>query len=233
MPTTRSWLLLPLGLLCASLAGQAPEPRPTQKTAEPEVRTSTPDSSNTEPAKPSNGCENHDSKFHPRNCNPPAHSNPFTLVFGAYAQGILPLRTLKEDLGQRTGFGLGVQWTENHGDWHASRTRLEWNTFPEGHSVEGTRTYAKNYLLSWDHLFMTNKGKSQAYFVAGIGGSRWNLEQTTGGIREARRATKLAVTGGVGLQFSQQLNLEARYVVSSVDQTFDANTLQMSLGWRF
>ncbi len=229
MSIARTFFLLPLGLLCASLAGQAPEPRPVQKAAEQEVGTSTPDASHSDPAKPCPGCENQDSKFHIRNCHP----HPSTLGFGTYVQGILPLRTLKDDLSQRTGFGLGVQWTEHHGDWHASRTRLEWNTFPEAHAAEGTRTYAKNYLLSWDHLFMANKGKSQAYFVAGIGGSRWYLEQTTGGVREVRRATKLAVTGGVGLQISQQLNLEARYVVSSIDQTFDANTLQMSLGWRF
>lgn len=67
----------------------------------------------------------------------------------------------------------------------------------------------------------------------GIGGSRWYLEQTTAGLRDARWTTKLAITGGIGLQIAKRMNLEARYVVSSVDRTFDANALQVSLGWRF
>lgn len=156
-------------------------------------------------------------------------------VFGAYVQADAPLRDLKESLDRRTGLGLGVQWTHDHGDWNASRTRLEWNTFPEGGSVgaAGTRTYAKNYILSFDHLFKLNQGWSQAYLVAGLGGARWDLEQTTAGQRTSLWTTKLAVTAGAGVQLGRRVNLEARYVVSSVGSTFDANTLQASLGWRF
>ena len=143
------------------------------------------------------------------------------------------MRDLKESLDGRTGFGLGVQWTHDHGDWHASRTRLEWNTLPESSPVPGTRTYAKNFILSWDHLFKLNQGVSQAYLVAGIGGARWYLEQTTDGRRDAQWTTKPAITAGAGVQIAQRVNLEARYVVSSINKTFDANTLQMSLGWRF
>lgn len=202
-------ILLPLGLLCASLAGQNPAPRPTDGPAEkPATRKSEGD----------------------HRCFRPRHFGHHS-TFGAYAQGVMPLRNLGEDLGQRTGFGLGLQWTHDHGDWNASRTRLEWNTFPEGGS--GPRTYAKNYTLSWDHLFKLNKGRSQAYLLTGIGGSRWYLEQTTAGLKDAHWATKLAITGGAGLQIAERMNLEARYVASSVNRTFDANTLQMSLGWRF
>jgi opacity protein-like surface antigen len=147
----------------------------------------------------------------------------------------MPLRDLKESLDQRTGYGLGAQWTHEHGDWHASRTRLEWNTFPESGPVgaAGTKTYAKNYILSFDHLFKLNTGTTQAYVVGGLGGARWCLEQTTATTYDSRWTTKLAITGGVGVQFANRVNLEARYVVSSVGKTFDANTLQASLGFRF
>ena len=95
---------------------------------------------------------------------------------------MLPLRDLKESLDGRTGYGLGVQWTHDHGDWHASRTRLEWNTFTEGIAATGTRTYAKNFILSWDHLFKLNKGQSQAYLVAGVGNIIWSRRRVDSAI---------------------------------------------------
>jgi hypothetical protein len=211
MPLARSLYLLPLALAGASLAAQEPAPKPAEKA-------------------PAGATEQHAEKKrdHARFCHHPS-------VFGAYIQADAPLRDLKENLDRRTGLGLGVQWTHDHGDWNASRTRLEWNTFPEGGPVgaAGTRTYAKNYILSFDHLFKLNQGWSQAYLVAGLGGARWDVEQTTGAQHASNWTTKLAFTGGVGVQLGGRVNLEARYVVSSVSSTFDANTLQASLGWRF
>lgn len=233
MPLARALHLLPLGFLCASLAGQESTPKPAGNPADQKTETAAPQRVETPPTKTkvdascaNQVCNSRHRRFHRGHFG--HHS-----TFGAYAQGVMPLRDLREDLDKRTGYGLGVQWTHDHGDWHASRTRLEWNTFPEGGSAAGPRTYAKNYVLSWDHLFKLNQGRSQAYLVAGIGGSRWYLEQTTAGLRDARWTTKLAITGGAGLQVAARVNLEARYVVGSINQTFDANTLQMSLGWRF
>ena len=156
-------------------------------------------------------------------------------VFGVSVQADIPLRDLKESLDGRSGLGLGAQWTHDHGDWNASRTRLEWNTFAEGGPVGllGTKTYAKNFILSFDHLFNLNSGPHHAYLVGGLGGARWYMEQNTGDLRNSHWTTKLAITGGIGVQLAERVNLEARYVFSSVDKTFDANTLQASLGWRF
>lgn len=226
MPLARSLYLLPLGLLCATLSAQDPAPKPVEKPVEAAAPAQTPAESKSEAVCGHGEAESrhkHHRRFHYRH-----HS-----IFGAYAQGVMPLRDLKESLDERTGFGLGLQWTHDHGDWHGSRTRLEWNTFPESTSAAGTRTYAKNYLVSWDHLFKLNKGASQAYLVAGIGGARWYQEQTMDGSRTTRWTTKPAITGGVGVVVAQHVNLEARYVVSSINKTFDANTLQASLGWRF
>ena len=211
MPLARFLYLLPLALACGALAAQEPAPKPEEKA-------------------PAVAPEQHAEKKqgHARFCH---HHT----TFGAYVQADAPLRNLKENLDRRTGLGLGVQWVHDDGDWNASRTRLEWNTFPEGGPVgaAGTRTYAKNYILSFDHLFKLNQGWSQAYLVAGLGGARWDVEQTTGAQHTSDWTTKLAFTGGVGVQLGARVNLEARYVVSSVSSTFDANTLQASLGWRF
>ncbi len=211
MPLARSLYLVPLAFAGAALAAQEAAPRPEAKAPV------------AEPAKEDSDCH---VRFR-------FHHHPS--VFGAYVQAVAPLRDLKESLDRRTGLGLGVQWTHDHGDWNASRTRLEWNTFPEGGAVgpQGTRTYAKNVILSFDHLFKLNQGWSQAYLVAGLGGARWDLEQTTAGQRTSLWTTKLAVTAGAGVQLGRRVNLEVRYVVSSVASTFDANTLQTSLGWRF
>lgn len=216
MPLARSLSLLPLSLLCACLAAQEQVPTLSETPVKPQQEPP----SEKQDAKPRQKHGHHIHLGH--------HS-----TFGAYAQGVLPLRDLKESLDGRTGYGLGVQWTHDHGDWHASRTRLEWNTLPESGPVSGTRTYAKNFILSWDHLFMLNKGESQAYLVAGIGGARWYLEQTAGGFRDSQWTTKPAITAGAGVRLAQGANLEARYVASSINKTFDANTLQLSLGWRF
>ncbi|MDE3244586.1 MAG: outer membrane beta-barrel protein [Acidobacteriota bacterium] len=216
MPLARSLSLLPLSLLCASLGAQETAAVPAEKPKESQQAAPT-EQQDTEPR--------------------PKHAHHIHLghhsAFGAYAQGVLPLRDLKESLDGRTGYGLGVQWTHDHGDWHASRTRLEWNTLPESGPVSGARTYAKNFILSWDHLFLLNKGESQAYLVAGIGGARWYLEQTASGFRDSQWTTKPAITAGAGVRLAHGANLEARYVVSSINKTFDANTLQVSLGWRF
>lgn len=211
MPLVRSLYLVPLVCAGLALAAQGAPSAPEDKTPAVAHREKEEDC----PVR---------FRFH--------HSHP---AFGAYVQVDTPLRDLKESLDRRTGLGLGVQWTRDHGDWNASRTRLEWNTFPEGGAVgsQGTRTYAKNYILSFDHLFKLNQGWSQAYLVAGLGGARWDLEQTTAGQRSSLWTTKLAVTAGAGVQLGRRVNLEARYVVSSVGSTFDANTLQASLGWRF
>jgi opacity protein-like surface antigen len=206
---------LPLALACAALAAQEPAPKPAEP-APAAAPAAAPEKGSE--AKKDRRCQQH-------------HES----VFGVYAQADLPLRDLKESLDRRTGFGLGASWTHDHGDWHASRTRLEWNTFPEGGPVgpAGTKTYAKNYVLSFDHLFKLNQGTQQAYLVAGLGGARWGVEQTTGPVRTSDWTTKLAITGGVGVQLANRVNLEARYVVSSIGKTFDANMVQASLGWRF
>jgi len=221
MPRLHSLHLLPLALACAALAAQEATPKPAEP---PPVVTpeKTPEKAPEKaPGKSSDEWKHHTHHHHSR--------------FGAYAQAVFPQKELKEALDGGTGYGLGVQWTHDHGDWNASRTRLEWNTFAEGDPVPplGTKTYAKNYIFSWDHLFKLNQGRTQAYAVAGIGGARWNVEQTTAGVRTEDWTTKLAITGGLGVELGDRVNLEARYVVSSVMNTYDGNTVQVSLGWHF
>lgn len=222
MPLARSLYLFPLALACGTLFAQEPSPKSEEK---PTV----------EDGAQSRDKEKEKSSFrHYRHSRRHRHS-----TFSASVQANAPLRDLKESLDSRTGYGLGLQWTHDHGDWHASRTRLEWNTFPESGPVPAagtaayTKTYAKNYILSFDHLFKLNTGTTQAYLVGGLGGARWCIEQTTATSYDSRWTTKLALTGGVGVQFAKRVNLEARYVMSSVGKTFDANTLQASLGFRF
>ncbi|WP_306591001.1 outer membrane protein [Geothrix sp. 21YS21S-4] len=160
-----------------------------------------------------------------------SHAN----TFGMSVQADLPLRELQDSLDHRTGFGLGLQWTHDHGAAHASRTRLEFNVFPESQPVgpTATTTYAKNVALSFDHLFRVSEGPARLYLVGGLGGARWTLEQKAPAFSSNLTTTKLAVTAGVGVQMARQLTLEARYVVSGIQKTFDANTVQVSLGWRF
>lgn len=216
MPPLRTLSLLPLALFCAALGGQEPA---LKLPAEAEDAVVEPRAEHGEHASYRRRARRRDLLRQIR--------------FGATLQVVMPLRDLKDALDRRTGFGLGVQWSRDHGDWHTSRTRLEWNTYPEGEAVAGVRTYAKDYVLSFDHLFKLNQGSVQTYLVAGLGGSLWDLERSAAGIRETRWTTKLAITAGAGVLIGERVGLEARYVASSTARTFDANTLQMSLGWRF
>jgi len=157
-------------------------------------------------------------------------------AFGLSVQTDLPLRDLKDSLDRRVGYGLGLQWTHDHGAYHASRTRLEFNVFPEGNPVgtSATTTYAKNVVFSFDHLFRLNEGPTGMYLVGGLGGVRWTLDQKTPSLPSSSlQTTKLAITAGAGVQLAKQLTLEGRYLFSGIQKTFDSNTVQVSLGWRF
>lgn len=217
MPLVRSLYLVPLALASALLSAQEAAPKP----AEPA------------PAVAPEKTQEKASEARRARWRSRHHHHPS--VFGVSAQITFPQRELRESLDRGMGYGLGVQWTRDHGDWNASRTRMEWNTFPESGPVGplGTRTYAKNYIVSLDHLFKLNQGRYQSYLVTGLGGARWNMEQSTGSVRTATWTTKLALTAGIGVQLGGRVNLEARYVISSIRDTFDGNTLQASLGWRF
>lgn len=155
--------------------------------------------------------------------------------FGLSVQVDSPMRELKDSLDRRMGYGLGLQWTHDHGAFHASRTRLDFNVFPEGNPVgtAGTTTYAKNMVFSFDHLFRLNEGPTGMYIVGGLGGVRWSLDQHTATYSSNLTTTKLAVTAGVGLQVSRQFTVEGRYMFSGIQKTFDSNTAQVSAAWRF
>ena len=221
--------LLPIGFLCACLAAQDPESFSAKNPTDQNAEAVTSKVDGLASAKALASCEQRECEDRNGCCHPKGLRRPAT--FQAFVQTLVPLHDLGEDLGKRTGYGLGVQWTRDHDDRHASRTRLEWNTFPEGALVQGIRTTAKNSGLSMDHLFKLNHEGWQAYLVAGLGGSRWCLEQTTAGIRDTRWTTKLAITGGIGIRVADRVSVEVRYVVSSIDRAFDANTMQVSLAW--
>lgn len=155
------------------------------------------------------------------------HSIPWIVV-----QTVQPLHDLKQRLDGRSGYGIGVQWLREHSDRRASRTRLEWNTFAEGSPAQDPHTYVKNYGLGWDHLTSLNPGRRHGYLVTGIGVSRWLVERGSPNGVDARWSTKLSLTGGLGFRLAEGMNLEARYVITSLDRTFDANSLVLSLGWR-
>jgi hypothetical protein len=125
-----------------------------------------------------------------------------------------------------------VHWLREHSDRRASRTRLEWNTFAEGSRAQDSRYYVKNYGLGWDHLTGLGEGRKRGYLVTGVGVSRWLVEQSSPSAVVARWSTKLSLTGGLGLRLAEGMSLEARYVITSLDRTFDANSLVVSLGWR-
>ena len=161
------------------------------------------------------------------------HSNT---EFAWQVQMDAPALDLGRELDSRIGLGLGMQWNHFQSNGFASRTRLEWNVFPEGNPVgaAGLKTKASNYVLSFDRLYHF-KGESKGlYVLGGRGAVRWFMDQTPAGApTQSTHTTKLAVTGGLGYRFGKAFALEARYLVSSVNHTYDGNVMQASAGMRF
>jgi len=46
-------------------------------------------------------------------------------------------------------------------------------------------------------------------------------------------SSSMSWPSGAGYRFNRALSAEARYLVSSVDRTYDGNVLQASVGMRF
>jgi len=147
-----------------------------------------------------------------------------------------PVTALGRALDERTGLGLGMQWTRNRANGVSNRTRLEWNVFPEGNPVgaAGTTTKASNYVLSFDRLYHFSGEAKGVYLLGGLGAVRWFTDQTPAlNPTVSTHTTKLAVTGGAGYRFNRGVAAEARYVVSSVDRTYDGNVVQLVSSMRF
>jgi hypothetical protein len=164
---------------------------------------------------------------------------PWNYGFGAEVLATANQGDLRQAMGDRTGFGIGAQWTDFDRDWWLDRTRLEWNVFPESLPLGpgGMRTRMKNITLSWDQLVFFAREPIGPYVLGGIGAIRWFREATPTlpGRGETRswNATKLGVTVGLGLRLANQVSLEGRYIVSSLDRNMDSRTAQLCLGWHF
>jgi opacity protein-like surface antigen len=168
-----------------------------------------------------------------RDCRVDWHSSS---DFAWQVQVDAPVKDLGRALDQRTGLGLGMQWTSYRSGGAANRTRLEWNVFPEGNPVgtAAVATKASNYVLSFDRLYHVSGTRAGVYVVAGLGAVRWFTDQTPGANPTvSTHTTKLAVTAGAGYRFNRAVSLEARYLVSSVNRTFDGNVAQGVLSMRF
>ncbi len=161
------------------------------------------------------------------------YSKSWKADFGASFQTLQAQKEMKDFLSDETGYGVGLQWWHERGGSRISRTRFEWNVFPEGTQQDGSKGKAKQYLIGWDHLIKLNQGPNHAYVLAGLGGVRWCLEDTRTEGRHKQQTTKLHFTGGLGVRVANSVALEARYVVSSINKTFDGNTTQFSLSWCF
>lgn len=156
--------------------------------------------------------------------------------FAWQAQVDQPVKDLGRALDDRVGLGIGMQWTRYRSSGAANRTRLEWNVFPEGNPVglNGTKTQASNVILSFDRLYHLSGGDQGVYILGGLGGVRWSVDRSpASGGGDSFHTTKFAVTAGAGYRFNRAMSAEVRYLISSVDKTYDGNVLQTGISVRF
>lgn len=169
------------------------------------------------------------------------HRHHWDYDFGASVQVSLPQGDLKTQMDNRTGVGIGMQWTGFKRDWWLSRTRFEWNVYPQSHAVgkAQVKTRMENLNLSFDQMVFFMKEPVGPYVFGGLGAVRTFVAETptapaSGAMLPNRwHTTKLAVTAGLGLRLANQVAVEGRYVVSSLNKTMDANTAQVVVSWYF
>lgn len=156
-------------------------------------------------------------------------------AFGGAVQVLIPTKELGTALDDRTGLGMGLQWLhEGESPW-SSRTRLEWNVFPQSRPVgpSGIETSVQQYLLGFDRLYRLGTSPQSLYLLGGVAATRWFVEEEGPGMHHRFHTTKLTVTGGLGWRFSKAFALEGRYTLSRITNAQEANTAQLSLNWRF
>jgi len=156
--------------------------------------------------------------------------------FAWQVQANLPARDLGRALDNRTGLGLGMQWTTNRSHGAANRTRLEWNVFSESNPVGDValKTKATNIVFSFDRLYHFSGEAKGLYVLGGLGAVRWNVDQTPGANpTHSMHTTKLAVTAGAGYRFNRSVAAETRYMVSSIQKAYDGNVAQAGISIRF
>lgn len=144
-----------------------------------------------------------------------------------------PTHALGTALDHDLGYGLGVHWSHGRGDHYTHRTRFDWNVWGQGPVVNGVKTQASNYTLAFDHLYRFENQEHGFYVFGGLGAIRWFMEEGAGNFSHRFHTTKLAVTAGSGYQFNRHMGLEVRYQLSSIRDTFDANTVQTAVLFRF
>lgn len=155
--------------------------------------------------------------------------------FGASVISAKPMGDFRTRLDGRHGVGIGAQWTEFRDDRWLKRTRLEWLTYRDSDPVgpAQVRTQMKTITLSFDQVIHFAPEPIGPYVVFGLGGLRSFYDESTPTARRHLDATRLLVTGGLGLRLANQVSLEARYSISSLQKSQDAATVQFCMGWHF
>jgi len=149
-------------------------------------------------------------------------------------QGLVnvPMGDLGDFVDSKPGPGIGIHATFDFWDGHMLRPRLDYNAWPEATltSVQQTATCLS---LGGDYLYFFAGKPERLYVTVGASAIQWSLEQKSSVAAGTRNTTKLGVAAGVGYQWNATLGTELRWVHSSINSSFQADTLQAGVTVRF
>jgi hypothetical protein len=168
--------------------------------------------------------------------------------FGGQIHLAKPLGTFADagHLGDRLGFGLGIQVPVDFGAGHMLRPKLDYLAFNRG---SGDRRYkADALLLMADYTYFVAEAAEGGYLIAGLGfhSTRLDATKTFGPLAASgvRTHTGLAYNVGLGYAFNRNVGMEVKYlgmdlgelgynVPGAYDAGYMANSIVGTLSFRF
>jgi len=144
----------------------------------------------------------------------------------------IPLGDLKTYVDNNPGIGIGVHGTFDLGDGHMLRPRLDYSLYQQA-TLATARQTASYLSLGGDYLYFIAGKPEGLYFTAGLSAVRWTFQHQDPGTNLTDDTTKFGVSAGIGYQWDYNIGTEVRWLHSSVSSSFNANSLQAAVTFRF
>ena len=144
----------------------------------------------------------------------------------------IPTNDLSNFVDSKPGPGIGLHCTFDMWDGHMLRPRLDYSAWPEV-TLTNIKQNASSLSLGGDYLFFFAGKPERLYVTVGASAIRWSLEQQDTLSDTSRNTTKLGISAGVGYQWNATIGTELRWVHSSVSKSFQADSLQGGVTFRF
>jgi hypothetical protein len=154
---------------------------------------------------------------------------------GARVHGLVPMGDLNDLTNRQIGLGAACFVSVPVAGGLVLRPLVGFQFIPKGDTVglAGTKTSVASIDFMVDGLWYPGEDLEHgAYLIGSVGGQQWHVS-STGDSPSTINATRLAVNGGLGYQFSPRLGLEVRGFWSPIRSNLTATGLTLGATLKF